>query len=689
MKTSKLNLIKFSLVALSALSVAFSPMSYSGQIGDYLEKKEIPEKLRKSIADLDINFKADLGDLEIIDGVNIAARYRYNVDASYQDQYYTRIDKWDVNTNINVGDILSNVIDTPFGFSVNRENSFLFVRQFKDKGDALKALPYTPAKLPLSAEAALKKLEIGDFVSMPANLNIAVEARASTTTVAPIILNANAGVYYVLSGEFIVQVFKLDETKVRLKIISKRGYDRGASIGSGLSFKFFGIRIIDRQVDRLFERDLVNMGLAINPGAQFSVDYVFDLSNKEAGEAYNQILKSTFKFKDLMVINKLDSASELKDKLISTFDKAEKLFEEDKDREIKDRRVSRIFKGFNDYKNEVKRLKLALLFTSFIKDNTYSENKITFIDKNEKNLDFYYPTYSKYIETKVGKRIFDYKDQTYLNNFGLIPRKRDENGKLKSPDYGLSFERKDKYLRTSEQRSIEKFMVNQIPRSIGKMVDNGEWKDAIKKTDTRVYFQLILKSQGFKYLKNVSLETIQKKLIEYTEEKKNLKVLNSDEDTNWEKLQNFLFVNRFVGREHLTELATKIYNIIKNEENDAEKMLSQLVKLNTSGIFDKIGSGFLISLLPQDELKNLMYFKIEMTAKDVKAVNFEYGTMNYRALYKELENVQSRISNRSYDLRVTDKDLEMENSDVDTMEESLPPLVTPVTDEIAALNEAI
>ncbi len=296
--------------------------SANAGLGDFLERSEIRQKVREEIADLDINFSADLADVDLVSGVNLAAKYRYEVEASYMDQYYTRVDKWDLKTGVNVGDIVDNFIEAPFSFSINRENSIIFVRQFPSKKEALKALPYSPKKLPLSGKAALKNLEVGDFVSIPANLNVAVEARASTTMVAPVVLNANAGVYWVISGEFIIQVFKVDETHVRLKLISRRGYDRGTSAGAGLSFKLFGIRVLDKQIDRLFDRDLIQLGYAINPGSQFIVDYVFDLSNEDSEAAYDQILKTTLKFNDLVVMNKLDAASELKDKLISSFEKA-------------------------------------------------------------------------------------------------------------------------------------------------------------------------------------------------------------------------------------------------------------------------------------------------------------------------------------------------------------------------------
>lgn len=55
-----------------------------------------------------------------------------------------------------------------------------------------------------------------------------------------------------------------------------------------------------------------------------------------------------------------------------------------------------------------------------------------------------------------------------------------------------------------------------------------------------------------------------------------------------------------------------------------------------------------------------------MSGQDLKPVNYEFGTLNYRALYNELAQAQSRIASRGYDLRITDKDQEMEDSDTST-----------------------
>ncbi len=648
-----------------AEEVSVKSESLSHKLSDYLDRKEMQKKIRETIADQDINFNVDLGNIDLIEGINLSNKYRYDVEASYINKFYTRIDKWDINAGINVGEVLKDLVDVPFGFSVNRSSSFFFVRQFPTKMAALKALPYAPNKLPLNAKLALKNLQPGDFVSMPANMNIAVGASASTSMLGPVGLSANAGVSFVLSGEFTIQVFKLDETHVRLKLITKRGRDSAANAGMAASFNIFGVRLLDRQIERFVERDFAQFGFSYNPGAQFIVDYVFDLKDPEAQEAYNQVLSSTLKFKDLIVADMVNP-KDLKDKLISSYEKADELFYLDQQMPPKDRRVQRIFKGYSSYAGHTRHVKLAFLVTSYQKDRTFTESRVTFIDKKEKNLQFYYPTYSKYIEAQFGKKFFKLKDQTYQNNFGLIPRFQMEDSTLKNGDLGLTFERKDRYFTNYEQKAIEKFMLAQIPTKLARDIDFSQWKDGTKKIDSRIFFQLVLKAQGFEYLKNYPVEELRKKILLYVNEKRKLSVIDkTEEDTKTEELKNFLLIDRWIEKERLLNLANKIGAILKNP--NTEQMIHDLVALNEGSVFDKIGVGFLISLLPEEKLEELAYLKLEMIGKDLTPIQVEVGTLNYRLLYKELNEIQSRLSNRGYDLRLNSEDQSMEDLDIDSM----------------------
>lgn len=656
----KLKIILISLIITAFLSPVLT--SQAATLDDYLEKKSIPSKISNAIANLDINFGFKLANIDPIDGANLSGKYNYEVEASYLNKFYTRMDKWDIQTAINVGEILKDTLDLPFSFSVNRNSSFIFVRQFQKKKEAATALPYSLKNLPLNATQALL-LESGDFVSMPANLNVAVSLQASTTLISPVIVAANAGVYFVLSGEFMVQVFKLDETHVRLKLMTKEERDLSGKANIGLSFDIFGVRVLDHQIDRFFERDLFQFGKMYTPGSQFIVDYIFDLKNMDAQEAYNQILSSTFKFKDFAIANVLDG-SNLKDKIISSYEKAEAIFEADKNLEPKDRRVQRIFKGFNNYQAHTQHWKFSFFIASYTKDRTYSESKLTFIDKKENNLEFFYPTFTKYTESNYGKWGFSSKDQSIQTNFGLNFKLNLEDSKTKNPDLGLIFERKDQYLKASEQKKVKKFLLTQIPADLAKDIDLSIWSDGQEKIDSRINFHLAIKFQGFGYLKNISIEEMKQRLLDYITEKE---MMDFKDTTH----TNILFLNNIKNyfkiqsskKEAVLSLADSLTQILKIE--NSEKMLKELLGLNKIEIFENFGMGFLISLLPENKLIDLVYMKLEIISKDLEPVIANFGSQNFHVLYNQLGQIQARLSNRNYDLRITHEDLNMENLDTE------------------------
>lgn len=654
---------------LIALSMTFAVTANAG-LDDLLEGKDLKTTVRDFIATQDISFGQKIGDIDLIEGVNLSSRYSYTVEPSY-DKLFARIDKWDVKGNINVGDIVKEFVELPFSFSVNRKRSFYFVRQYKQQAKALIALPYTPFKLPLTAKAALKGLNPGDFVSMPANLSVGVGVGLSTGAVATgTVVNAGASVSLIVSGEFTIQVFKVDETHARVKVISSRSAGASAGLNADVSFKLFGIKLVDKQIKRFFDNDLASIGISIAPGSQFIADYIFDLSNPEAQVAYNQILSSTLKFKDITNLNKITDGEDLKDKMISSYEKAEKLFAADSKLEYSKRRVSRIFKGFTSYKATGKHLKLGVLITSLQKDKTFTDNKITYTDKDEKNLEFLYPTVSQYLETQFGKKLLKLKDQTNLSSFGLIPRFGKEDTHKRAPDFGLSFERRDTHFTKSEQAYVKKYVIGQIPEELVPMVDLSAWQGDERKLNSRVNFRLIFKAQGFPYLKAIPREEFIQKMIAYSVKKQ---ILHGDESSEspWEKLKDLLFVNRTIQKEMVKNLAIELYDILQNKEDSSEIMTKKLVTLNQKGIFSKIGIGYLASLLPRNKIKELVFVSLELIAKDTPTVTFEYGTLNYKALYDELAEVQSRINFRSYDMRVTDIDrekLELDTDDRDDLD---------------------
>jgi hypothetical protein len=128
-------------------------------------------------------------------------------------------------------------------------------------------------------------------------------------------------------------------------------------------------------------------------------------------------------------------------------------------------------------------------------------------------------------------------------------------------------------------------------------------------------------------------------------------------------------LDRYVENSQVKMISSVLYNALHGENRVSEETLVRLLKLNEIPLFSNVGMGFLISLLPEESLEDFIYINLDMIAKDVEPIKAEHGVLNYKALYNEINTLQSRLSNRSYDLRVSKDDLEigeMDNSQINT-----------------------
>ncbi|MBT3786632.1 hypothetical protein HOF92_16780, partial [bacterium] len=394
------------------------PHSHAG-LKNYLESAKIKEEIKNEIAELDIGFKVDLFDLNLAEGVGISSRYRYEVEPSYIDDWYTRIDKWVLNTDLRPGDFIKD-LDLPISVNVGNGMEVVFVRQFKTRKEAMKALPYTFARLPLKAKLARSKLQPGDFVSLPANLNVMVSAG---TTATDGFLSAGAHTHYLLSGAFQIHLFRMKDDKVRVKLMALRKRGLGASASADIDFKIFGIGLVDRRIKRFIGVNIADLRYDKETGNLFLMDFIFDLKDSQSRKAYNQILGSTYKFKNLKILNPFQSHKEISQQLISDLTLTEDIFKEDREKPVERRRVDRIFKGSNEFERKSKNFKLGFKLIKYSKEQAYTENQISFVDREEKKHHYFFPTHTV---VKKNSFLFGFaKSSTVMNYFALWPTDKD------------------------------------------------------------------------------------------------------------------------------------------------------------------------------------------------------------------------------------------------------------------------
>lgn len=623
--------------------VVFSVTAFNTQAGitDSLEKSKVVTRLKQEVADLDVKFKLDFLDIDLFEGISLSNRYRYEVEPSYEAQFYSRIDDWSLKTNINVGDIIES--SSPVYFNMNREAHVKFVRQFKSQKEALKALPYTLAQLPLTSKMA-SKLEVGDFVSLPATLSVVVGAKTNLgLTDVPV----EGKIYYLVSGQFIVNVFRMANNRVRLKLIADRGREGGLTGKAGVDFEIAGVRVVDRAIERILDLNLFESNASKGVRHQFILDYIFDLNDQDARKAYDKILSSTYKFKDLSIFADNFNSGNLEKTMISTFEGADNLAMADLGED--NRRVDRLFKGLNDYKIKKSNLKLGLILASFKKNNSFKKSTITYEDETGERRRYYYPVYTRYKQSKLRTWPFKFKEETETQLFGLVPVDEENLGDHYT-DFGLNYWRKDKNFSGEEQAKVHQILIDNLPTTLYKNIDWDQWKEFDRKRNARIFFQVIFKGDAFEKIENLTYAQVETRMLAYLKERKRLYAgkIGGVLTQIWRRFRNLVRINKMEAK----RLAKKIHAITSDKGLKGKEKIEKILDLNDQTIFRQMGVGFLASLLEDKDLNDSVYFEFKLMATDVEPLEIKFGERPFSDIYNELLQIHSAINDRSYDMRV-------------------------------------
>ncbi|MBT3585969.1 MAG: hypothetical protein HN509_13770 [Halobacteriovoraceae bacterium] len=663
--------ILFTLISLSGTTLfAAGPQEKSSsstveEISEYLKPGKIRTKVKEKIAELSIGGKVRLFDLDIMEGINFSGNYKIEVEPSYADGFYTRVDKWNMKAGVNVGDLFE--ASSPAYLNVSRDQEIVFVRQFKKQLKALSALPLSPYRLPLTAKKAIKDLDPGTFVSIPARLNIAVGANAFASSGG---ITAKAGAFYVISGEFMVHIFRLKDNRVRLKLIAVRKRGRGFNASADVGFEVFGVSILDKQIKKLVDTNLLKIGFIKEKGQLFMIDYLMNLNDPEVQKAYNSILSSTRKFNPAKLVSNevVDVFTEGKnpaDLFISDLTKAEKIFQADRNKADGEKRIERIFKGTNEFARSALNLKLGINLAKLKKTNAYTENFLTYFNTEDEQQNL---VYANYLRANKFKFLFGLSEQgTDRNSFILL--RADATGAITDngfSDYGYSYQRKDKNFTRLQQKKIHNFLKVNLPKSY---YDKIKWetlltKDSQKKA--RVFYRVLFKETTIDRMLDLPKKTLKKKLKEAVARYRG-DYLNIIERLTWGQ--------KIVLNWQSWRLGRKLAKVLKDTENNISRRerMENFLKLHRDPLYNKIFLGFYLSLLDQKDLANGVDFELKWSSDQVESATYRFGTHQRRELLTSLEYIQSTINGRSFDLRLVgyDPDKEMLEDEVERLEKVL------------------
>lgn len=513
--------------------------------------------------------------------------------------------------------------------------------------------------------------------------------------------------HYVLSGEFLIHIFRMKDEKVRVKIIALRKKGMGASTSLDIGFKIFGIGIVDNKIKRVLDMNLARLGWNQEKGNLFLMDFVYDLRDENAARAYNQILSSTYKFKNMRVLNPFLNHRDLEDQLISDLTLTNEIFEEDQKSSPDKRRVDRVFKGSNEFEKESSGFKFGFNLAKWSKDSTYTDNQISFVDRNNQKHHFYFPHHTV---TSDQKLLFGFsKTSTTRNYFALWPT--DENGESadlsrhtkvstdpldgsevrieklpsanqKGPnvadfkDFGMNYEWTDKRMWGFQHEEFKKFIQRNVRSEIFDQIKWGDWAEDKLRHNVRFFFQAIIHKVGIGEMVQADKSNLHSRLQNFMLRVPLPPVQNRNSNDVSQTQQTWQDENAHSLRVMTEGLEEALSGEL--EMKDRER-IKKLMDLRSNTAFEELGTGFLMDLLDRSKLGEQISLTLHMSAKDTKPLHFEYGNHQLEELYKELQYVQGVLGNRSHDMRILNQQVANEqgnpkpgNSDYGTGEEISP-----------------
>ena len=247
-KSNPVHMRHLALYILFWIALAAPVRSDMGVKGSWIQRLILEPGFQNSntvdkVADLSFGFDLQFLNWRILQGLGIAAGYRYQVAPAYQKQHHSRIDHWRLNMNLSPGDLVADALDLPIRFRIGKDREILFIRFFPTKKEAHLATPYHLGQVPISAKRAREYLNPGDLVIMPARLNLMVSAQLGKRVG---LLKAKVGSHLMFSGEFQIHVLRMRDEKVRLRVVASRQRQDGyASAKLGGAFKLFGLNFED------------------------------------------------------------------------------------------------------------------------------------------------------------------------------------------------------------------------------------------------------------------------------------------------------------------------------------------------------------------------------------------------------------------------------------------------------------
>lgn len=363
-----------------------------GEVFAAFDPSELGSKLRRDLLDADLNLSVKLLDLDVVPGVNLSARYRYELEGRVKDSTWTRVDQWRLRAAVGIGDLLADVLDTPLSIALDHEREIVLVRVFDSPGAAAAAIPKTPLAIPFTLAKA-REMPVGWFWSLPVRLSAAASLALGYSEG---LIQAGGYTNYLIQGRFRMNFFKESPSRIRVQLVGAHEHGPGAGVHLKLGVEVFGIRILDRALDRLLDLRLLNWDYARRRGVGIAADYAYDLQSPEAGAAFEKAVRSSLTHGRLLVVDPRLRAADVRERLLVDLRPTEKLFLEDREKPEAERRIDRRFLGTNTFRVRENTIKIGSRLARWGSNRRWAENELAVVARDGTTTRYDFPIFNRW-----------------------------------------------------------------------------------------------------------------------------------------------------------------------------------------------------------------------------------------------------------------------------------------------------
>ncbi len=658
-------------------SVSIAEVTESQMTANESEPQSSLSKFAANLKDSKLMTTLNVPTSSISKGLILNGSYSMDVTPSAAGKY-SGVDVW----NIQIGastELFGSAEQSQNKMALIGSRQFTFIQQFDDLKSSLLRRPYDPlTKIPIKSEIFLKKvmnpltqkiepvIKDGDFFAFRAPLTLSLGLGKNILAAAQLGLDINLS--WVLSGEFDIHIFKMNNDHVRIKIMAIKDQNRGGSVGlSILGFNPAGHLL----VSKILGAHLLQLNFSTTKSELFTADYIFNLKKLESRLMYDNLIGHKMKSIDISAISAQFKNSNIFSKklsmhqnLIADLSQLNAHATSDQNLPINERRLIHINSSKNEIKSSTHGVKINLLrLVKKSQQETTSASQVTVDTVGQESVQSTYLSEANTQSHLEQLLVLWGNSQSTMQSLLLKT-----DAQFKPTDlvgFSLNQTATQKRLTAEQYSDLKNSFTAGLPQSIASAIQWPAWNFGEKDTVRNAYVEqnIVVNENIFKMKFALSPKKIKSELIQILENTHQFKSLpmntlaQIDGDALDQRSAAFHrgdYLNAYNNDWEQYVIPVKLAEVFDSTKTIDEKHKSYIYLMNNVPLFSEIRTKILLRLIPENLLPQFVTFKLTVSAQKQTAIENYYPSKEVylKSNIFHLINEQTEfLLKRTYDLR--------------------------------------